>query len=216
MKRIGFLRLLTLVVMACLAWSCSTDEQLDSLKTEEGTGWLKDIDPNQTWMTSTNVRLNIVAQKGATVTATTIGNNKSIILGEKVLKGNGVMNLDIPQGIGQRFGIVYDDGTGNRQYKTVTVSGENTQIEDVRFNTGNSAMSRAAQSEMVSRGAESVSRAATNSSLYGNSILPDCGYTNFGSWAWEDISKALVETADASKNYVSLIDYDIMAQGQLS
>ena len=209
MNRKCIFKVMTVMTMACLTWSCSTDEQLDNIKVDETAGWLEDIDPNQTWITSTNVRLNVVAQKGATITARTIENEKSIVLGEKVMKGNGVMSLDIPQGIGQRFGLEYSDGTPFKQYKTINITGERDQIIDVRFDAQHTALSRAAAPECVSR-------AATNQSLYGKSLMPVYGYMNFGSWAWKDVSESLIENKNASGNYITMIDYDIMAQGQLT
>ena len=98
-KRSFFQALMGLLLCAASV-SCTEDNELEKLQPNESGNWLTDIDPNQTWITSVPVRINIVGESGATVTARTVGNQKVTILGQKEMKGNGVMNIDVPQGIG--------------------------------------------------------------------------------------------------------------------
>lgn len=162
------------------------------------------VDPNHTWMTSVSVQLDIVGDRTATVTAQTIGDEQVTILGQKQLKdGSGVMFVDVPQGIGSSFGLVYDDGTPQKRYQRIDLTGVSAQVVDVNF-TAAAASTRSA-----------ATRAATNTALYGSSIMADCGYLNFGSWGWSDVQKALIEAQNSKDNYTTLIDYEIMAKGSL-
>ena len=207
-KRSFFQALMGLLLCAASV-SCTEDNELEKLQPNESGNWLTDIDPNQTWITSVPVRINIVGESGATVTARTVGNQKVTILGQKEMKGNGVMNIDVPQGIGTSFGLCYDDGSVQKQYCEVVLTGETKQEVDVDF------VSHADNGALLTTRSVST-RAATNQSLYGNSYIPDCDYLNFGSWAWASISQALEEAKDPTIKHIAMIDYEIMSEGQLS
>ena len=196
---------LWVIVVFALAFSaCSEDTGLAGTENGENSGWpLNSVDPKQTWMTSETVQLDISIDDEADITAQTIMNEKVTVLGQKHLKGSGVMFLDVPQGIGGSFGLVYDDGVSPKQYRQINLTGNNAKVIDVNF-----------QSESATRGAapapqRASTRAATASSLYGKSILEDCGYLNFGPWGWGDVKTALVEAKNSKDNLSTLIDYEI-------
>ena len=135
--------------------SCSEDAGLDLPNESEPMSWLGEaLDPNHTWMTSVSVQLDIVGDRTATVTAQTIGDEQVTILGQKQLKGgSGVMFVDVPQGIGGSFGLVYDDGTPQKRYQRIDLTGIPMQVVDVNF-TAAAASTRSA-----------ATRAATNTAL---------------------------------------------------
>ncbi|MDD6123496.1 MAG: DUF4842 domain-containing protein [Bacteroidales bacterium] len=160
-------------------------------------------------MTSVNVQLDITVERPCEITAQTILKDKTTILGQKDFEGSGVMFVDVPQSDIASFGLVYDDGIGPKQYRRIDLTGENDQVVRVSFT---SEAPLAAAPLMMAPGIKSQPVA----SLCGNSVLPDCGYLNFGPWAWEDISLALTEGDNPKKKHVSLIDYEIMARGQVS
>ncbi|MDD6129135.1 MAG: hypothetical protein PUB62_00740, partial [Prevotellaceae bacterium] len=186
--------------------ACSEDLGLAGSENGENSEWpLKSVDPKQTWMTSETVQLDISIDDEADITAQTIMNENVTVLGQKHLKGSGVMFLDVPQGIGGSFGLVYDDGVSPKQYRQINLTGNNAKVIDVNF-----------QSESATRGAapapqRASTRAATASSLYGKSILEDCGYLNFGPWGWGDVKTALVEAKNSKDNLSTLIDYEIQS-----
>lgn len=200
---------LWVIVVFALAFSaCSEDTGLAGTENGENSGWpLNSVDPKQTWMTSETVQLDISIDDEADITAQTIMNEKVTVLGQTHLKGSGVMFLDIPQGIGSSFGLVYDDGVNAKQYRQINLVGNNAKVIDVNFQS-------TSKTRSVAPAAQSVStRAATNSSLYGNSIIEDCGYLNFGPWGWGDVQKALVESKNSKENMSTLIDYEIQGKG---
>lgn len=200
---------LWVIVVFALAFSaCSEDTGLAGTENGENSGWpLNSVDPKQTWMTSETVQLDISIDDEADITAQTIMNEKVTVLGQTHLKGSGVMFLDIPQGIGSSFGLVYDDGVNAKQYRQINLVGNNAKVIDVNFQS-------TSKTRSVAPAAQSVStRAATNSSLYGNSIIKDCGYLNFGPWGWGDVKKALVESKNSKENMSTLIDYEIQGKG---
>lgn len=162
-----------------------------------------------TWMTSVSVQLDITVDRPCEITAQTIMKDKVTILGQKDLEGSGVMFVDVPQSDIASFGLVYDDGVGPKQYRRIDLTGEQNQVVRVSF-TSEAPLATAPL--MMAPGIKSQPVA----SLCGNSILPDCGYLNFGPWAWEDIAAALTEGVDPSSKHVSLIDYEIMSRGQVS
>lgn len=200
---------LWVIVVFALAFSaCSEDTGLAGTENGENSGWpLNSVDPKQTWMTSETVQLDISIDDEADITAQTIMNEKVTVLGQKHLKGSGVMFLDIPQGIGSSFGLVYDDGVNAKQYRQINLVGNNAKVIDVNFQS-------TSKTRSVAPAAQSVStRAATNNSLYGSSYIKDCGYLNFGPWGWGDVKTALVETKNSKNNMSTLIDYEIKSKG---
>lgn len=196
------------VVFALAFSACSEDTGLAGTENEENSGWpLNSVDPKQTWMTSETVQLDISIDDEADITAQTIMNEKVTVLGQTHLKGSGVMFLDIPQGIGSSFGLVYDDGVNAKQYRQINLVGNNAKVIDVNFQSASNTKS------VVPAAQRASTRAATNNSLYGNSIIEDCGYLNFGPWGWGDVQKALVESKNSKENMSTLIDYEIQSKG---
>ena len=196
------------VVFALAFSACSEDTGLAGTENGENSGWpLNSVDPKQTWMTSETVQLDISIDDEADITAQTIMNEKVTVLGQTHLKGSGVMFLDIPQGIGSSFGLVYDDGVNAKQYRQINLVGKNAKVIDVNFQSASNTRSAAPAAQRAS------TRAATASSLYGKSIIGDCGYLNFGPWGWGDVQKALVESKNSKENMSTLIDYEIQSKG---
>ena len=202
---------LWVIVVFALAFSaCSEDTGLAGTENGENSGWpLNSVDPKQTWMTSETVQLDISIDDEADITAQTIMNEKVTVLGQTHLKGSGVMFLDIPQGIGSSFGLVYDDGVNAKQYRQINLVGNNAKVIDVNFQSASNTKSVAPAAQRAS------TRAATASSLYGLSYIEDCGYLNFGPWGWGDVKKALVESQNSKNNMSTLIDYELMEGGEL-
>lgn len=198
---------LWVIVVFALAFSaCSEDTGLAGTENGENSGWpLNSVDPKQTWMTSETVQLDISIDDEADITAQTIMNEKVTVLGQKHLKGSGVMFLDVPQGIGGSFGLVYDDGVSPKQYRQINLTGNNGKVIDVSFHSESATQASAPAIQRAS------TRAATASSLYGKSILEDCGYLNFGPWGWGDVKTALVEAKNSKYNLSTLIDYEIQS-----
>ena len=203
---------LWVIVVFALAFSaCSEDLGLAGTENGENSGWpLNSVDPKQTWMTSETVQLDISIDDEADITAQTIMNEKVTVLGQKHLKGSGVMFLDVPQGIGGSFGLVYDDGVSPKQYRQINLAGNNGKVIDVSFQSESATQASAPAIQRAS------TRAATAPSLYSYSILPDSGYMNFGSWAWEDIAIALTEGLKSYDNHKAMIDYEIMSRGEVT
>ena len=198
-----------LLLMGSLG-SCSEDLGLSGDSNSAFKEWNElGADPRNTWMTSVNVQLDITVERPCEITAQTILKDQTTILGQKDFEGSGVMFVDVPQSDIASFGLVYDDGIGPKQYRRIDLTGENDQVVRVSFT---SEAPLAAAPLMMAPGIKSQPVA----SLCGNSFLPDCGYLNFGPWAWEDIAAALTEGVDPSSKHVSLIDYEIMARGQVS
>ena len=198
-------------VFAMAFSACSEDLGLSGGENGAKGEWpLKNVDPKQTWMTSETVQLDISIDEEADITAQTIMNENVTVLGQKHLKGSGVMFLDVPQGIGGSFGLVYDDGVSPKQYRQINLAGYNGKVIDVSFQSESATQASAPAIQRAS------TRAATASSLYNNSILADCGYMNFGSWAWEDIAIALTEGLKSYNNHKAMIDYEIMSRGEVT
>lgn len=195
-------------VFAMAFSACSEDLGLSGSENGDNGEWpLKNVDPKQTWMTAETVQLDISIDDEADITAQTIMNEDVTILGQKHFKGSGVMFLDVPQGIGNSFGLVYDDGVSPKQYRQINLVGNNAKIIDVNFQSGSTTKSAASAPQRAN------TRAATASSLYGNSIIADCGYLNFGPWGWGDVKTALVEAQNSKDNLSTLIDYEIQTKG---
>ena len=209
LKQICFAQTLSVILLAGMS-SCSKDPGLDIPDPNPSTTtlWIDgEADPNQTWMTSVSMQLDLSVKGEGMLTAQTIGDNVPVVLGKKQVHDNDVMLIDVPQGIGS-FGLVFDNGSVSKQYQCIRLSGDLHQLEKVSFD--------GTSTQALSRQMAPAARAATNNGLYGNSIMSDEGYLNFGSWAWNDIAIALVEDSDASKKHTALIDYEIMARGSIA
>lgn len=208
-KQLCFAQAFSVILLAGMS-SCSKDPGLNNPDPNPSntTLWIDgEADTNQTWMTSVSMQVDLSVEGEGMLTAQTIGDNVPVVLGKKQVRGNDVMLIDVPQGIGS-FGLVFDNGSVSKQYQRISLLGDLNQLEKVSFD-GTS--TQALSSQMAP-----ATRAATNTGLYGKSILSDEGYLNFGSWAWNDIAIALVEDQDASKKHTALIDYEIMALGSIS
>lgn len=187
--------------------ACSEDLGLKAPNEIHSEDWLNgEADPDQTWITSVAMQVDLSVNGQGTVTAQTIGNNTPVVLGQKQVSGKDVMLIDVPQGIGSSFGLVYDDGSANKQYRRVSLTGDLHQIENVVFD--------GTTSQAFTKMMAPASRGTVNAALYGNSVMEDVGYMNFGAWAWDDIALALIESQDASKFHTALIDYEIMSRGE--
>lgn len=204
------LNVLVCLLLICIMGSCSEDIGLSGGSNSAFKEWNNlGSDPKNTWMTSINVQLDITVEKPCNITAQTILKDKTTILGQKYFIGSGVMFVDVPQSDIASFGLVYDDGIGPKQYRRIDLTGEKDQVVRISFTSEAPLVSAPL---MMAPGVKSQ----PTSSLCGNSILPDCGYLNFGPWAWEDIAAALTEGVNPKNKHVSLIDYEIMARGQIS
>ena len=209
LKQICFAQTLSVILLAGMS-SCSKDPGLNEPdpKPSTTTLWIDgEADTNQTWMTSVSMQLDLSVKGEGMLTAQTIGDNVPVVLGKKQVHDNDVMLIDVPQGIGS-FGLVFDNGSVSKQYQCIRLSGDLHQLEKVSFD--------GTSTQALSRQMAPAARAATNTGLYGKSIMSDVGYLNFGSWAWNDIAIALVEDSDASKKHTALIDYEIMARGSIA
>lgn len=193
--------------------ACSDDKGLEGFDNMAITEWrAMQADPTNPWITSVKVQLDVELPGEGDLTAQTIMNDQVTILGTKHIKGSGVMFVDVPQGIGTSFGLVYDDGVHAKQYRKIDITGENNQIIDVTFHADNTT----AKAPALARSMAARPKAATNASLYGEALMPIYGYLNFGNWVFPDIAAALEETRNVATKYVALTDYEILARGQLS
>lgn len=203
------LTLLMALTAPIVLGSCSEDEGLATTDTTSS-GWSGffdgQADPDNTWMTSVPVQVNITTPRKGTVVAQTIKNSKTVTLGEATINGSGTMMLDVPQSDIASFGLVFDDGTGFKQYQRIDLKSGKQQVANVKFVT----------QQPFSTPAKAPAKAATNKTLYGQSILPAYGYMNFGSWAWDDVARAVPENVAASRNVKALKDYEIMARGEVT
>lgn len=216
-----------LLAMASLGMvSCSEDNALSNDVSKKWQDALNgQVDAKQNWVTAIDMQLDIVAQKGGQVRAYSIGNETPVLLGQKEMQGNGVMRLDVPQGIGNSIGLVYD-ANGVRQYQRIYLSKGNQQTEDVDFITGSntstvpSDLSTAArgkaQSRVISTWQDTPLPTPTgthSSSLDGNTVTATSGYTSFGGWAWEALLQALPEAKAAKLNNPDGINYEFTSDG---
>lgn len=209
LKQICFAQTLSVILLAGMS-SCSKDPGLDIPDPNPSTTtlWIDgEADTNQTWMTSVSMQLDLSVKGEGMLTAQTIGDNVPVVLGKKQVHDNDVMLIDVPQGIGS-FGLVFDNGSVSKQYQCIRLSGDLHQLEKVSFD--------GTSTQALSRQMAPAARAANHSGLYGSSIVSDEGYLNLGSWAWSDIAIALVESQNASIKHTALIDYEIMARGNIT
>ena len=225
---------LPLMAMIIGLSACSEDKLLHDTTSERWQQALNGTsDKSQDWTTAVNLQLDIIAQKGDKVSAYAIGRETPTLLAQEDMQGNGVMRLDVPQGIGYSIGLVCDNAQG-RKYQRIYLSGEKNQIEDVDFinQTNSSTLQLEAQSQSQSHQAVAASKksprrvisnvSATplpnpsgshNTALNGNSVTPLNGYNYFGGWAWEDLLKALPEGIIAEKNNSQGVDYEFTSDG---
>lgn len=142
--------------------SCSEDTALkDALSQKWQQALNGQADGKQNWVTAIDMQLNIIDNNGSTVSAYTIGDETPVLLGQKVMKGNGVLRLDIPQGIGNSIGLVSDNKNG-RQYQRIYLAKDNKQVEDVDFTKGTNSSSVLVESQAETRSAQAQSRVISN------------------------------------------------------
>ncbi len=135
-KHLCFAQAFSVALLAGLC-SCSEDKGLEVPQNPTADGgplWLSgEADPDQTWMTSVSMQVDLSVNGQGTVTAQTIGDATPVVLGQKQVHGKDVLLLDVPQGLGSSFGLVYDDGSASKQYRRVKLTGDLRQLESVTF-----------------------------------------------------------------------------------
>lgn len=157
---LAYLPFLTAVALGMA--SCSEDTALkDALSQKWQQALNGQADGKQNWVTAIDMQLNIIDNNGSTVSAYTIGDETPVLLGQKVMKGNGVLRLDIPQGIGNSIGLVSDNKNG-RQYQRIYLAKDNKQVEDVDFTKGTNSSSVLVESQAETRSAQAQSRVISN------------------------------------------------------
>ena len=153
---LAYLPFLTAVALGMA--SCSEDTALKDAVSQKWQQALNgQADGKQNWVTAIDMQLNIIDNNGSTVSAYTIGDETPVLLGQKVMKGNGVLRLDIPQGIGNSIGLVSDNKNG-RQYQRIYLAKDNKQVEDVDFTKGTTSSSVLVESQAETRSAQAQSR----------------------------------------------------------
>ena len=157
---LAYLPFLTAVALGMA--SCSEDTALKDAVSQKWQQALNgQADGKQNWVTAIDMQLNIIDNNGSTVSAYTIGDETPVLLGQKVMKGNGVLRLDIPQGIGNSIGLVSDNKNG-RQYQRIYLAKDNKQVEDVDFTKGTNSSSVLVESQAETRSAQAQSRVISN------------------------------------------------------
>lgn len=203
--------------------SCSEDTALNN---DVSKRWQEvingQVDAQQNWVTAIDMQLDILAKNGSTVKAYSIGREKPVLLGQKNLMGNGVMRLDVPQGIGNSIGLVCETN-GEREYQRLYLSNGNKQQEDVDFIKGTNSSSlpadefeAKAQTRVVANPQSTPLPNPTgshDSSLNGTAAAATNGYSSFGGWAWEALLQALPETVLAEVNNPDGVSYEFDSDG---
>lgn len=214
-----------LTVVALGVTSCSEDSVMkDALSQKWQQALNGQVDGKQNWVTAIDMQLNIIDNNGSTVSVYTIGDETPVLLGQKEMKGNGVLRLDIPQGIGNSIGLV-SDGKDGRLYQRIYLAKGNKQEEDVDFTKGTNSStvlveSQTANAKVLTRVISNTTdtpkpnqKETHNAILDGNSIAPTNGYSSFGGWAWEALLTALPEGTAAATNNPNGINYEFTSDG---
>lgn len=157
------------------------------------------VDPNQTWNGAVTVTAQIVTGgESAKVYATTLGEERRIILGEKEINGSGPLTFDVPQGIGEYVCISKESASGN-EYKRVKVEDLRAGGAKVTFSSnGNFLLAPALKADATGI-------------LNGSPLVKNWGYSTFPGWAWQDISEAMPES---DKCEGQITNYDLISRGK--
>ena len=222
---VAYLPFLTAVALGMT--SCSEDTAMKDVLSQKWQQALNgQADGKQNWVTAIDMQLNIIDNNGSTVSAYTIGDEIPILLGQKEMKGNGVLRLDIPQGIGNSIGLVSDNKNG-RQYQRIYLGKSNKQQEDVDFTKGTNSSTVLVESQAQARAASAQTRVVANvadtpkpnqnethnAALDGHSVAPIHGYSSFGGWAWENLLTALPESRAAASYNPDGVSYEFTSDG---
>lgn len=225
MKRniVAYLPFLTAIALGMN--SCSEDTAMKDALSEKWQQALNgQTDGKQNWVTAIDMQLNIIDKNGSVVSAYTIGDENPVLLGQKEMKGNGVLRLDIPQGIGSSIGLI-SDGKSGRQYQRIYLAKGNKQQEDVDFTNGTNSSTVMAEAQASGGGAltrviantastPKPNQSAThNAALNGHTLAPTNGYSSFGGWAWEALLAALPEAKAAATNNPDGVSYEFTSDG---
>ena len=222
---VAYLPFLTAVALGMT--SCSEDTAMKDVLSQKWQQALNgQADGKQNWVTAIDMQLNIIDNNGSTVSAYTIGDETPVLLGQKEMKGNGVLRLDIPQGIGNSIGLVSDNKNG-RQYQRIYLGKSNKQQEDVDFTKGTNSSTVLVESQAQARAASAQTRVVANvadtpkpnqnethnAALDGHSVAPIHGYSSFGGWAWENLLTALPESRAAASYNPDGVSYEFTSDG---
>lgn len=157
------------------------------------------VDPNQTWNGAVSVSVKVTTGgETAKVTASTLGEENKIVLGEKEINGSGLLSFDLPQGIGEYICVAKESATGN-EYKRVKVSDLKNGAAEVVFSSNGDILRTPAL------------KADASGILNGTPLVKNWGYSTFPGWAWQDINEAMPES---SKCEGQITNYDLISKGK--
>lgn len=184
--------------------ACSEDLALKQAKQ----GWTSgsDVDPNNTWITSNPVQINVTSDTPGSITAQSIMKQQTTIFGDMNIKDRGVMHVDVPQGEASSFGLVFKDSQGRRQYKRIDLTGDPHQVVNVNF--------KKADDE-----AASMKKAPMRKADGSNYHFPEgvsMGWTYFPEWTWNDVTTVFPLDGNINTTTRVLKDLEFVATGQVT
>lgn len=197
--------IIALSIISC-ATSCTNVETFDGLKIPEK--WaVESIDPNMDWKTSTTMKLNVSTSNPCDIIVHTVGQKKQTILTQAHLESSGVISFDVPIGLSSNIGITSVDKSNTRR----------TSIFDLKEAKGKSTIDFNASTIDIASTGSSIDLSKYNSSIIGESIVPDNGYVYLGGWAWDDIENALPESQAYTTNIATnaMYNYEMVCKGEL-
>lgn len=196
--------IIALSLISC-ATSCTNVETFEGLKIPEK--WaVESIDPNMDWKTSTTMKMNVSTSNPCDIIVHTVGQKKQTILTQAHLENSGVISFDVPIGLSSNIGITSVDKSNTRR----------TFIYDLKNIDKKDIIDFDASTADITNSKSSIDLSKYNSSIIGESIVPDNGYVYLGGWAWDDIDNALPESKPYSENNAAnaMYNYELISKGE--
>lgn len=195
------LNLISIALLFCSLISCNstdgiTENQRITLQFNnliEG-----NIDASQLWKTAVSLEINISTDRPTEIFAYSSGLEETILYDKKIVSNSEIVLLTVPQGYGKKVLLIFNNGI---RINTTTISLTGVPKQSVEVNIQSSTIAN-----------ETKSRVALTSSLYGQDIIPNMGYTNMDVQKVLPILNNVQEGVNADSRNVDT-NYELISNG---
>ena len=185
-----------LVVVSVLT-SCNDLRRPDSYKTkveiEYEQAWtdvLGEVDPEQTWVSSSHVSLEIKGAGASSVKIYTLGEEQRSLLASRDLYSDAVISFDVPDGLDKGIAVCREtpDGTEYRYVSKASLKNGCASVSFVEEGTKAGTPITAENKAALTR-PTCMTGSGQRAEIF--------GYTTFPAWIWADMNAAIPENKSA-------------------
>lgn len=207
-KHVFILGLTSAVLAACSSESGLMNEY-DRISADFKKNINGDIDRSHLWRTSVALQVRVLSDESIALYACSQETDEKIVLfDKKSLAGSGTAELTVPQGYGNEI-VLYAIYRGETYRRDIVLTGTSTQVVNLDAAQLADEPTSAAKLDAPQ---PPVARAATNRSLYGETLFGDPSYRDFNVEYWKEVAALAKPSGDPAKAG-EVVNYELVSNG---